>query len=286
MASLCTRCLLRSSRRAYSTAPSFAKPLPVFTPTSSPELDTLLSTIRSKHIIPHVLHKAERKLIFGIKNREYLEESPQTTTIGGEEIQLEWIDQRTEIPNRRKLMKRVLQLMKEGEPQDWENLPKLLLGLTRAKKTPSPRQLAKMVRLATNAGRFGIVMRCLQRPIATGMSMEKEEVLRAVMWALREVGRGERGGWEQEGVGKALRDANEIASLLESEGHGSGTYVKKNDPRTRPEVLAIFLELAAVQAWKFQDGMDTDGRVRAFAERLLSNVERAAKVSQISCSQA
>ncbi len=103
--------------------------------------------------------------------------------------------------------------------------------------------------------------------------MKHQEVLEAVMWAVRELGRGAEGGWPKEGLEKAIKDANELAMCLEDEDHGSGRNLQPGDPRTRPEVLAVFLELVAVYAVKYMDPRDAGDRVRVYVERLLGNIE-------------
>ena len=166
--------------------------------------------------------------------------------------------------------------MAQGEKSDWNNLPALLAGLHKAKRTPNDRQLGKMVRLAVNSGRFGTVLQCLHQAHNTGMTLKKDEVLNAVIWGLREIA--QSGEWSEESLSKAIRDANEVAMQLEDTEHGSGKYVRVGDPRRMPEVLSVFLELAAVYAWKFQEGKAVDGKVKAYAERLLANIEGAERV--------
>ena len=108
--------------------------------------------------------------------------------------------------------------------------------------------------------------------------MKKEAVLDAVILALRDLGATD--GWgDREKLEQALKDGNEISMRLEDEEHGSKRVLTENDPRRRPEVLSVFLELVAVYSWKYQDGKDEDGRVRAFADRLLCNIEGAEGVS-------
>ena len=163
--------------------------------------------------------------------------------------------------------------MAEGEKSDWNNLPALLAGLHRAKRTPTDRQLAKIVRLASNNGRFGTILQCLHQAHNTGLTLQKDEVLDAVIWALREIASDSQ--WSEEGTSKAIRDANEVAMQLEDLEHGTGKFIRPGDPRRRPAVLSVFLELAGVYAWKWQRGRDVDGKVRAFAERLLGCIEGA-----------
>ena len=197
-------------------------------------------------------------------------------TIGEEDIPLQWIDRRSEIPNRSKLFNKIVKLMKTGEKSDWNNLPALLAGMKKAKKEPNDRQLGKIVRLAVNSGRFGTILQCLHQAHNTGMTLKKPEVLSNVIWGLHQIAQDD--SWSEAATSKAIRDANEVAMQLEDEEHGTGKSVVRGDPRRRPEVLSVFLELSAVYAWKFQDKKDVDGKVRAYAERLLGNIWGAEKV--------
>lgn len=288
MAGICTRCALRLRRaaetsqyRSFSSSEARRSKgaLPTFRPSSNAELDDTLSSFRYKHFLPAALSKPEQRLIFKHRNRDFLAENPRTVTLGDEEIELEWIDRKKEIPNRVRLLHKAVRFMAQGEKTDWNNLPALLAGLHKAKRTPTDRQLAKMVRLATNNGKFGTILQCLHQAHNTGLTMKKDDVLNAVIWGLREIA--QVGQWSEESTSKAIRDANEVAMQLEDTDHGTGTLVPPKDPRRRPEVLSVFLELAAVYAYRYQDGKDVDGKVKAYAERLLSNIENAERVSTI-----
>lgn len=295
MTSLCTRCALRFERAATKstfTSNTFRslstssvrhghKTIPTFAPSSNPELDQVLASLRDKHFIPRMINNSQRKLIFAPKNKQLLEESPQTVSIGGQDVQLRWIDQRTEIPNRQHLISSALNLMNEGQPSDWQNLRPMLMGLHQTGKPLWPRQYAKAVRLAANKGQFGLILDCLTHADTTGMSLKGHRTLGKVMTALRETGRGRKGGWSKENLEKAIRDADYVARLLEDEKHGDGKHIRPNDPRTRPDVMAVFLELHAVYAVKYLNGKDGYGRVSALADRMLSNMTDTVQV--VSC---
>lgn len=290
MTSLCQRCALRLQRAAEastrvpsrrtlsSTTTQRAKGgLPNFVPTSQPELDDILLSLRDKHLVPAALSRSERNLIFKPKNKQLLEDNPQVVTIGGEDIQLQWIDRTHDIISHRDLVPDAVNLMGKGEKRDWNNLPALLVGLHKAKLTPDDRMMGKIIRLATNSGRYGTILQCLHQAPNTGMTMQKEEVLAGVIYGLHHLA--QHDGWSEASTSKAIRDANEVAMMLEDEDHGTGKFIRDNDPRRRPEVIGVFLELAAVYAWKFQGGKDVDGKVAAYAERLLSNISKAEQVS-------
>lgn len=244
--------------------------MPTFTETSNSELNDILAGIRSKHFIPGYLDPYQRKLIFGTKNRQLLHDNPQTTTIGDEEIPLTWIDRRTEIPNRKKAIRRALQLMEESgrDRKVWSNLPSLLVGLTHIGVHVDDYLMGVMVRKATNAGRLDVIMQCLEQSRFTGMTLKREEVLRHVVWGIRI--QAQRENWSEAAVRKGLAEARQLSLMLESEEHGSGRALVRDDPRQRPEIIGTFLELAAVNAYKYQDKKDNGGVVAAYVSRLIS----------------
>lgn len=291
MASICTRCATRlhkaaqveartaATRTLSTTASRRRHGVPTFTETSQPELDDVLQSMRSKQFIPAALSTHEQKLMFGTKWKQYLIDNPQVVSVGDEDVELYHINRRSELPNRNKLFLKAIELMRNGEQGDWKNLPPLLAGLKRMKKEPNDGQLAKIVRIATNCGRFGTILQCLHQAEHTGMTLKKPEILDAVMTALRQIAYSD--GWSEPSTLKALRDANEVALQLEDEDHGSGKFLQENDARRRPEVISVFLELAAVYAQKHQEGKDVDGKVKAYAERLLANVSDPARTMRV-----
>lgn len=307
MSTICARCALRLQRAAqasnhHTTKRTFSQTttkqkhrtslhlpqnfnkhrltvidgVPTFSETSSPELNDVLASMRNKHFIPAALHKADRRLIFGTKSRQTLADNPQTVKIGGEDVQLQWMERRKEIPNRRKLLHKAFDLMAAGEGKEWQNLPALLTGLKGAGAPAGEKTLGRIVRKAIQAGRTGVVVQCLQQGVSTGMTLDKEEVLENVTWGLHATA--QRDGWSEAAVLKALKAANQVGMLLETEEHGGGRVLHENDARRRPEVIGVFLELAAVHAFRFQDGKDVDGKAKTYAERLLGCIDGAIQV--------
>lgn len=226
--------------------------------------------MRTKHFVPAYLHKRERKLIFGDKYKTVLADNPQVAQVGDEEIELQHIDRRREIPKRLKLTHEVIDLMSKGETKDWSNLPGLLAGLKKARTTLDEKLMEKITRRAVAAGQMGTIIQCLMQSERTGLTLTSNAVLTYVIWGLHDIA--QSGSWSAEAVAKAIRDANQIALLLESKEHGGGRRVREHDARTRPEVIGVFLELAAVQAYKHQGGQDADGKVEAYASRLMTNI--------------
>ncbi|KAK4542289.1 hypothetical protein LTR36_006942 [Oleoguttula mirabilis] len=290
MSTICARCALRlqraaqtetrhASQRAFSQTTTRRKHhgIPTFTETSTPELNDVLASMRSKHFTPAYLHASERRLIFGTKNRQTLADNPQTVTVGDEDIELQWLDRRNDIPNRTTLFHRAIDLMAAGtDSKAWSNLPSLLAGLKGAGAKVEEKMMGKVVRKAVGAGRIAIVVQCLQQGGHTGMTLQSEQILEHVIWGLHMTAQRD-GEWSEEAVLKALKAANQLGLLLETEEHGGGRYLREHDPRRRAEVLGVFLELAAVHAYKFQGGKDVDGKVKIYAERLLGCIDGAAQ---------
>lgn len=286
MASVCRRCVLRLQRaaqadtrhlanRSFSSTSSAQRQLPTFTQTDNHELNDVLSTFREKHLIPAYLTRQERKLIYKQKYRQQLEDNPTTALAGGSEVPLRWIDRRREVPGRGRLVRRALDLMFEGnDAKDLPNLPALLQGLKEGVKKPLGNNLAeKLIRKSIESGKFGQVIRCLQQANRTGLTLKNEFVLRAVLCGLHDIA--QSSDWSKGATERALRDANVIAAQLESEEHGTGRELAENDPRTRPEVVGVFLELAAVYVYKHADAKDESGLVKAYAERLVNCLEKS-----------
>lgn len=291
MASLCTRCALRILRSAASEPPALrlARPfssttsrnahaIPQFSQTSNAELDDVLATMRNKHFLPAALTPAQRKLIFGHSKRDELASNPQAVDIAGERFQLQWMDRRTEIPNRTKLFRRAVRLMAEhGGDEAWRNLIQLLIGLHRSGVTISRVDMERLLRIAVDHGRFDSILQCMRKAEETGITLTRPEVLGAVLLALRKQGR--KDDWSQESIERAMAQGRLVAQLLEMEKHGASEKLKENDLRKDPRVIGVYLELSAVFAWRHQDGKDADGRVRAYTERLLYNLAGAKEVS-------
>ncbi|KAK4621695.1 hypothetical protein CLAFUW4_07598 [Fulvia fulva] len=285
MASICTRCSLRLRRAAQTESQHLSKRsfssttsrqrgnLPSFHESSHEELQNVLSSVREKYFIPAYMHKQEHKLVTKQKFRQQLIDNPQTAIVGGEEITLQPINPREGWPHRRSIVAKAINGIINGETKDWLNLPMLLQGLNEGvKKAASDSLMEKIVRKAFQAKQLGVVIGCLHQAEQTGMTLKSDPVLRAFLAGLHDLA--QESGWNKGALERALRDAKVISQLLESKKHGTEGTVRKDDPRIRPEVLGVFLELASVYAWKYDGKRDTEGLVKAYAERLLSNLSK------------
>jgi hypothetical protein len=254
-----------------------SKGIPTFHESSSPELDTTLATLRSKHFVPGYLDSHQRHLIFGTKNRKNLHDNPQSVEIGDEEIPLTWMDRRTDIPSRKALIRQALLLMEKsgGNRKAWSNLPAMMVGLTHIGANLDERTMEMIVRKTIAAGRLDVIIQCLEQSRFTGMTLKREEILRNVVWGLHS--QAQRDGWSEGAVRKGLAEARQLSLMLEAQEHGSGKILTRDDPRQRAEIIGVFLELAAVNAYQHQDKTDIGGVVAAYTTRLLSCIGEKAQ---------
>ena len=163
------------------------------------------------------------------------------------------------------------------EPHDWDNMPGFLAGLHAAKRTLASGLLEKMVRRANERGRQGTVMECVRRAATTGLVLDEARVVREVMWGARL--RARQAGWSEEGVGKALRQAEHVLEMLEDPKYSAIKGVEGERFSRMPDVVGVVLELAAAKAVRYGDGKDEDGKVATYATATVSGLRtQAAKV--------
>lgn len=222
--------------------------------------------------MPAFLNKREQKLIFSPKQKNYLKENPTTVELGGEEIELQWMNRLTDRPARQKLIKQALDaIFESNDGKDWRNLEKLLQALKEVHKKPLAEKLQdKIVRKAFDRGQINTVLQILQHVDRTGMSLKSGLVLRTLVMGLRDSA--QKSGWEREHLRLSLERLEKVKELLESEDHGAGGIVRKTDPRRSPFVLGVQLELVAIYAFKHNAGVDSNDTVSRYADRLLSTI--------------
>jgi hypothetical protein len=184
------------------------------------------------------------------------------------------IDRRSEIPARKPLVLKALSLIEQND--EWRQLPSLLEGLHKARPQPDLALQEKILRKLQLADQFPVILRSLRRSAATGLSLKNDAVLNQVLNALRETASLEN--WEKTRLEKALKQADDLAELLESADHGSGRKLSPDDPRTRPAVIGLFLELHAVYAQQYQNGQDVSGKVKAYATRFMATFTQSHQV--------
>ncbi|KAI4159568.1 MAG: hypothetical protein LQ342_006478 [Letrouitia transgressa] len=242
--------------------------VPTFSSTSSQELDNILATFRSKVFLPAHLSREQQSILYRKKNINLLtsEDEPATVKIANETHRLLPLDHKEE-PQTRSSLNRMLELMKEG--RDWVNLPAFLENLWLSKRKIKDWQMVKIVRRASDNGNQGIILECLRRMEKTGMVLADLEVARAVMWGGMK--KCMQTDWTEQGLEAAEKYLNSVWNLMEDERHVKKEIQRtKNDPRMRPEIVGVMLQVQAVRRAFYGEGVER-GSVQQSAEILLAS---------------
>jgi hypothetical protein len=243
---------------------------PDISPTSSPQLNAILTNIRQNIILPNIINQRQRKLIRDKSKKEYLENEDVRVNVSGKDIRLEYFNALENSPNRRRTFNEALEL--SVETQDWQNWPGLLAGIHSAKIKLDPAWQAKFVRKALEAGQLGLVLRCLQDVKNTGLSLRDREIRQLVMSNIRLVAL--QSGWEEETTRQCLRRAQDVNVMMEKVEHCGGVPMSRTDPRAEPFMISVPLELASRLAVKNQQGEENDDMVLKYALRLVAAFEQ------------
>jgi hypothetical protein len=240
--------------------------VPAFNDTSNPELQDLLTSFRKTVFLPAHLSRSHQDLIYGTKHKKSLEDEPVNVEIAGEQFRLEHIDRVNDLPATISGLYEAVSLMQDKK--DWDSLPVLLEGLQNAnrKLKDQNKVFEKLVRIAGTAGRQDVILECIRRVSKTGFELKDITVVREIMWWTQYQALSK--DWSAKKTSKALGMAEQISDLLENEKHSGGKLQGQLDPRSRPEVIGVLLELAAVQASISGDKQDVE-KVNSYAKRLL-----------------
>lgn len=231
--------------------------------------------MRENVFLPAHLSKAHQALVFGARHRKILEDDPVTVEVSGENFKLKHIDRMKDQPGGIEALWKAVSLMEEKK--DWDNLPIFLEGLRIAGRKLKPQYWEKLVRKAGQAGQQGTILECARRASRTGFVLKDLNLVREVMWWTQH--KALSAGWTVQSTRKALAMAEQIADLLEDEKHCGRAFVGATDPRARPEVVGVLLELAAAHA-KLSGGTDEDGKVEIYSKRLLGTLARKASLRE------
>lgn len=261
------------ARRTFANTAQHNRNLPSFEPSSSKELDALLSLIRERILITGSLNPRQQELVFHPKWRATLENEPVYATVGGEEIQLQPYDRFNDVPNRWRSFRQALQMAETDE--DWRNMVRMLEGyqsITKGKHMGSdPVQM--FVRRAKQHNQIDQIWRCLWNVNATGMSLRDPGIAHAVLiGCVSERLRSQ--GHNKSAVEDAWARVKKLLQVMEMPEHCGGAFVK-DDMRQQPWVLGVVVEVVALHQklqWPGGDGMKDE--VQTYVARLLDCVGR------------
>ncbi|PVI04378.1 hypothetical protein DM02DRAFT_611631 [Periconia macrospinosa] len=256
-----------TTRRAFSQTPiTHRGTLPVYLPSSTPQLSKILSRINSRALLPRHLTHDQELLVYKQKNRTKLEAEPIEITLGDVTLPLEHLDRNTDLPSRVGSIHEVMQLCQTKE--DWENLIRVIEGYENAGVHLKPHWQSKAVRVLSDAGMQHLVLKMLQRAKVTGISLNKWAIVVSTLDAMRK--KAVQGDWEKEELEKALKLMEQVVELMDGDEH-LGKKRGLEDHRTHPAVIAAPMELAAELAYRHEG--DTV-KVKKYAGRLMTGLQQ------------
>ncbi|OAX84426.1 hypothetical protein ACJ72_01204 [Emergomyces africanus] len=255
----------RPPQKDSATNPIIAAWIPTFKPTSSQNLDDILSLFRERVFIPAFLNPAQRRLIYKEDATTTLEQNPITVTLRGETEESYRLRplKFSETPSNN-VVRDAIELMKE--PEDWYALVPLLKGLHSSKRTPNFFLWEFIVHKAGEAGMTSVIIDCAEQSQRTGFSLGDYMLAESLFSSLHL--KAESAAFKGPDVEKALKQAKHVATLMNSEDH-TPVDKTKPDPRRHPNIISVLLELSAARALDAFEGKDAQGDVRSYAEKLL-----------------
>ncbi|KAI0127782.1 hypothetical protein BJ170DRAFT_683612 [Xylariales sp. AK1849] len=263
---------LTQIQRSFTSTPARnATQITHFTPTSSSELDSLLSTIRTSIILPSYLTLAQRKKLYSSKYEKKLQADPIIIEIDGEVLKFRYVNPITDMPSTRKTV--ISAISKFESDADFANLRPLLEGLNNTKRKLEPDFYAKIIRLCGTKGRIYDVIECARGVKRTGFKLDSSEKANEVLHFVQL--NAVQGNWTKSSTEQALRWAEVVVDLLEHELHqakASSILELQALPLNRdPQVILAPLHLAAALVVKCQ--VDSDVAVEK-VDKLARDVVR------------
>jgi hypothetical protein len=243
--------------------------LPRFEESSSQELANLLATINSKVLLPRHLTRDQQKLVYKQENRTRLEAEPIEITLGDVTLPLEHIDRNKDQPG---MLRSLMEAIEQSKtPQDWENVLRLLEGYYDANCKIHPKKDAKIIALMCEADMHHLVLKALWRAEKTGLRLRHTTVIKEVFSQLH--AKAARSEFAEQETEKMLRFSEQCVELMEDPAHLGKKDACPGDPRGSVYVISVPAALAAARAKKHLGGVDTDGKVRRYASRLMAALQ-------------
>jgi hypothetical protein len=228
-----------------------------FTPTSSPELDELLASIRQKIILPSYLSREQRKKLVSARWAKKLNQNPIFMEVDGEVFKFRYTDPFAgDIPNTRKSV--IAALERFETDADFLNLRPLLEGIQAVGRRLGDMDEvhAKLIRTLGAKGRVLELLECARGARRTGLRLDTSEKINELLHFVQL--RAADASWNRAATAQALRWAEMVLELVEDEAHARPASAVANAaaavediPLSRdPQVLMAPLHLAAALAVK------------------------------------
>lgn len=279
--------------RPFSSSRQNAKSLATFAPTSSPELDTILSSWRRDVFLPSVLSRHHKDLIYKKSRHDLLTQAPGVTVtvrtlpppstqdaLGPpEEIKLEPANQFDQ-PGKQSFKKIIQALENDSSPAAWDNIIPFLEGLRIAKLAYPSLFVTQLARKANIQGkeRWKTIILAAQLGKRTRVTLASTELTTELV-----IGAFYRAMEQQFKTSEPRNTMQQILLMLDSEDHcggniealdSVGTKDMFTDMRQDPIVIAAKLAFSSAKALNVQKGKDGDGAVASDLQKLLALAEK------------
>ncbi|KAK8123525.1 hypothetical protein PG999_003443 [Apiospora kogelbergensis] len=249
-----TRRIAANQIRSFSSTPSRnAQQVAHFTPTSSTELDELLSTIRMKIILPSYLSLTQRKQLMSKRYEKKLAADPVIIDIDGEILKFRYLAPLSGgIPNTEKS---VMQAVTAFETEDdFVNLRPLVEGIHNTNRKLDADFWNKMTRVVGSKGRIYEMIELARRAKWTGYRLDDSERVNELLLYVQL--KAAEGGWSKGETEKALRWSEMVIELLQTDAHMPKSSQASSRLEYDPQVLLAPLNLASSLVAKA--GVDTE----------------------------
>ncbi|KAI0506772.1 hypothetical protein F5B22DRAFT_650420 [Xylaria bambusicola] len=258
-------------QRSFTSTPLRNASITHFTPASSPELDRLLSDIRSNIILPSYLPEEQRKKIYSTKWQKRLKADPIVIDIDGEIIKFRYKNPLTDLPNTRKSVMTAITKFKTAA--DFANLKPLLEGIYYTGRKLQHGNYAKILRVTCAKGHVYDMIDCARSVRRTGYKIDSSEKVNELLHYVQLKARDAE--WDEAETRQALRWADMVVEMLYDEAHQpkhpkDQPSLPGEIPLNRdPMVLAAQLHLAAVLASRYEVGEEILDKVHKLAQDIV-----------------
>lgn len=201
--------------------------------------------------------------MFRHKYADILDEEPVTVNIGkdDEPFLLRPMDPMMRPANKEAID--TIALMKT--PKDFQNLVPFLTGLRMSHRHIKYGRWEWVIRRASQADALGVILECAKQADKTGLYLKRNTLVQRLFFELHR--KAQRGDFQDPALSKALRLATQAITLMESPEHTQ--MDPKEDPKRKPFMVGVLLELHAARALNLLEGKDEGDSVRSYALRLL-----------------
>ncbi len=257
--------------------------IPHFTPTSSPALDSLLTDIRTKIILPAYLPLWQRKKLSSKSWEQRLQSDPIIMEIDGEVFKFRYQNPLTDVPNTRKSLWSAVSQFETAA--DFENLKPLLEGIQATGSAIQQDFFARLTRIVGGKGHVYHLIDCARCARRTGYKLDSSEKVVRVLYFVQMKARD--ADWDEAETRQALRWAEMVVEMLHDDAH-QFHYRKRETAlpgeihaSRDPLVLAAPLHLAAVLAARYEVGEEILEKVHKLARDIVAVWPEGKKLTEL-----